>query len=310
MGQYLSYSGFKAERDCGFGWWLKYGRDKKELDLGLPLENCVNTLFGDTVGHIFEDFYNEKLWKNKSKTTQVLLDRVDETFKKVCKEQTKLDRFTGKATRTINWEDDIANYHTPEEVLVDVREAVVRGMNIIRVYQLLGPYTKAEVKLDIKQDGDTYAGRADFIMDRIAPHNDRIILDGKGTKNPQWVDPDQLRWYGMLHRERYGKTPDKMGFLLWRLDPMQSIDWLSFSEDDLEKMYWDALKATRRIKKRMAQLKGIHRLDVVQEVFSPRPSDDACRFCPFARPGICDKGAPLFEKLRKRAAQNRKKRCK
>ena len=314
MGQYLSYSGFKTERDCGYAWWLKYGRDKSELDLGLPPENCVNTLFGDTVGHIFEDFYNEKLWKNKAETTQVLLDRVDATFKKVCREQTRPDRFTGKITRVIDWNDGIANYQSPEEVLVDVRAAVVRGMGIIRAYHLLGPYTRAEVKLDIRRDGDLLAGRADFIMDRIAPHNDRILLDGKGTKNPQWVDPDQLRWYGMLHRERYGKSPDRMGFLLWRYDPMDSIDWLAFSESDLETMYGDAMGALSRIKQKMARLRGSHRLEVVRKVFLPQPSGDACRFCPFARPDICEKGAPIFVKLRDRAAKNREKkkekRCK
>ena len=318
MGQYLSYSGFKTfankESGCGFAWWLKYGRDKRAFDLGIEPENCVNTLFGDTVGNIFEAFYRDKLWKNKAQTTQVLLDLVPELFEKVCRDQVRPDRWTGKVTRVLDWDDPAANYHSPEEVLVEVREAVPRGMNIIRAYQLLGPYAEAEVKLDIKHDDDLIAGRADFIIDRIPPHNDRILLDGKGTRNPQWVDPDQLRWYGMLHRERYGKGPDRMGFLLWRFDPMDSIDWLSVSDGDLEKMYGDALMAIGRIKRGMTRLGGSQDLDDVRQVFQPRPTDDGCRFCPFARGDICEKGAPIAKKLRDQAARNRerkaRRRCK
>lgn len=307
---YLSYTGYKVESSCSYCYWLSYVRDPNVNPIELPLDNCVNSLFGSIVGKIFEDFYNDEIWKNGSKAESVLLERVDSAYSHVIRDNLRPNWKTKEVTSCVKWgdEDIHANYKSKDQLLEDVREAVVRGVSIIRTYRLLGPYAKSEVKLDLSRGGDLVGGRADFIIDRTRPHNDRIILDGKGTKNPQWVDPNQLRWYGMLHRERYGKAPDRMGFLLWRFDPMKSIDWLSYSSRDLDDMRDSVIDALDRIQVKTSRLSKVSTLGQVQKVFRPKPSDDACRFCRYARSDICSEGSPIADRLRRKAAERKRRK--
>lgn len=307
---YLSYTGFKTKRDCDFKYWLQYVRDARYVVIDIPLDNCANSLFGSTVGTVFEHLYNDEIWRKKSGTEQALLDLVEPTYEAVVKDNLKPDRWTGEVTRCLKWsdEDEGSNYASKEELLEDAREAVSRGLRSVRSYRLIGLYAKAEVKLDVTRGEDILSGRVDFLMDRMKPHSDRLILDGKGTKNPQWVDPDQLRWYGMLHLERYKVAPDKMGFLLWRFEPMNSIDWLSYSKSDLLDMRSKSLSTLDNIRSLTAKAGRRASVDTARKVFRPRPSDDACRFCKFAIDDVCPKGAVIAEGLRKRSADRKKRR--
>jgi hypothetical protein len=265
---YLSYSGYKTYTACPCHYWHKY-IDKTRLDLP---DNRVNTLFGTVVGSLFEYFYNEKIWAEKG-VEQKLRNRV----------QTAYLRAIAKETRSgsIKWkpEDEKANYASPEELLEDVRATIPRGLLIIRQHRLLGQSAAAEVKLDQEVQGHTIAGRSDFLMRRISPHHDLILLDGKGSKyRDKYIDSRQLRWYAMLHRLKEKHAPDRLGFVYWRSEPEKSVDWLECSSNELDSLYESVLETIAEIEKGTAQITA--NPDSRPEVFPARPGEQ-CRFCPY-----------------------------
>ena len=133
---YISYSGFKLYSKCPYAYWLRY--------IGaVPLEvpyNCANSLFGIVVGALFEDFYNEKLWRDKQRE-ETLKNRIEDKIRKALKEA----RQKGSV---LLWhdKDPMARYTSLDELREDVKEAIPRGLQSIRYSRLLGPYAEAEVK--------------------------------------------------------------------------------------------------------------------------------------------------------------------
>lgn len=293
---YLSYSGWKKYDQCPFAYWHSYiGKTPSPLP-----DDRLGALFGSIVGEMFENFYTQKWWKKRSECQAYMLGLVDEYVDKVIKQETSPK--WGKPGGVLMWKgygegkNPKALYADRDELAADVREAVIRGLRIIRHYRLLGPKAEAEVILDVESHGNKIAGRADFIMVRSAPHNDLILVDGKGSRHRgKYVDPRQLHWYAMLYRIRYGRVPDKLAFLYWKFSPPESMDWVEFSEDDLDDLYEKVLTAfgdivdfRRRIPKNLDKLAT---QGVARGVFKPKPNADNCRFCPYAAKMTCPKGA-------------------
>ena len=278
---YLSYTGYKAYTSCARMYWHQYvGKTK----LDVP-DNRVNALYGTVVGGLFAVFYNDRLWRAKD-VEQRLLDMVPAHFERAVAKESK--------DGAVRWktEDPRANYESPEDLLKDVKSTIPRGLSIIRHYRLLGPdQSEAEVKLDHPVKGHIIGGRADFLIKRDAPYFDRLLLDGKGSKwRDRYVDVRQLKWYALLYRLKYGFLPDKIGFLFWRFEAEEALDWVPFTDADLSELLQSTLDAMNHIeeaKVQLAALEGDAVLPALDKSFPVDPGD-RCRLCAF-RP-VCREG--------------------
>ena len=235
-------------------------------------DNRVNMLFGSAVGAIFESFYNDKLWA-KPNPLDACMHLVDPTVSRIMQEESRKGVF--------NWGDPDANYHSLEEMLDAVQEAVPNGLAIIKQHRLLGPMARAEVKLDSKYDGHLLGGRADFIIKRTAPHFDLVILDGKGSRHREkYVDGMQLRWYAMLYQMTFNALPDKLGFVFWRWSPSKAVDWEAFTPEGLIDLAKTAVKTITNIETGIRLLKGAAPTE--SGVFPAIPEKMQCKLCSYS----------------------------
>lgn len=272
---YISYSGYKKYRDCPLAYWHQYIGNTKPP----RLDNRVNSLYGSAVGKLFELFYNNVIWR-RPKIRDVLVAMVPDVVDGlIAEESTK---------GVVNWQDPKANYGSREHLLSDVLKGVNQGLDIIKQHQLIGPEAAAEVKLDSKVEGHLFGGRADFVIRRMAPHRDLIILDGKGSKHRgKYVDSTQLRWYALLHKLRKGVVPDRLGFMYWRQKPDRGIDWIPFMESSLEDLRMEVLAALAEIEGRQAVM-AANVSRAAHTVFEPAPDVGHCKFCTYL--DICPSG--------------------
>jgi len=291
---YLSYSGWKKLSECEYAYWLSYvGK------VAIPgVDNMVNSLFGAVVGGLFEDFYTHGFWRKTTRgglsSEQFLTGRVTTKFKQIVREKKRKGQVV-----LWNKDDEGAIYETKDELLADVHDAIRKGLQSIRHHKLIGPEAKAELKLDCEVNGHKIAGRADFVLTRMKPHLDLIILDGKGSKprNRKYVDPDQLRWYGMLYQRKFGRAPDKLGFLFWRMGFTDSIDWLAFTEDDLSEMMTDVLETVESVENKVGLVGEKVPLASVRGTFTHSPGKFNCRFCPYATDDLCPEGSQVVQQI-------------
>lgn len=298
---YISYSGWKKYKDCPFSYWHDY---VNHTPLEKP-DDRLGSIYGSVVGLLFEEFYNQRFWKQPDPKTFVL-DRIEEATKRVIRQETSARK--GRPGGVLRWKgagegkNPKGMYLNEAELMDDVREAVLRGFKIIKHYRLLGPRAEAEVKLDGKVNGHILGGRADFILKRTAPHHDLCILDGKGSKyRGTYVSPKQLHWYTMLYRLRFNEVPDKLGFVYWRYEPPESVDWVEFSKADLDQLLEQVLADIRDITRHEADLppategQPLAGLGLAREAFRPRPSEGNCRFCPHATATQCSAGLKVVQ---------------
>jgi hypothetical protein len=270
---YLSYSGHKTYSVCPKQYWHSY------LDKTAPEkpENKVNSLYGSVVGTLFEIFYADRLWMKKG-VEELLLSMAEETLDRIVVKETQ------KGVVEYKDKDKASNYKDRAALLKDVRESIPRGIGIIRYHRLLGTDAEAEVKLDSWVGGHRIGGRADFIMTRLRPHGDLVILDGKGSKwREKYVDPWQLKWYAMLYREKHAAVPDALGFVFWRSDPEEGMDWVPFSRLDLDELKEAVLVSATHIEAGKAKLDEVGKAEqaqVLHELFPAKPSRD-CKLCAF-----------------------------
>ena len=228
-------------------------------------------LYGDTVGKIFEAFYNESIWKHD--TTNTLLSRVPDTLRRVIETEKRKGG-------VFNWSDPDLKPGTRslEEVEAEVRETIPRGLRSVRHHRLLGRDAQAEVKLDHTVEGHILGGRADFIMHRTAPRGDLILLDGKGSRwRDKYVNKNQLVWYSMLYRMKHGVLPDCLGFLFWRFEPEESMDWSEVTLAEVESLQRSVLAAIGEIEQAKSELVQLSAPGVN---FMAKPGSD-CKLCSY-----------------------------
>lgn len=264
---YLSYSGFKKHHECNLAYYHQYIAKTRPPE---P-DNRVNMLYGSVVGTLFEEFYNGQMWKDPH-PVDALLRIAPAVLQATVAKESKAGVFDYK--RNYKKKGD---YTSHEDILKDVEASIPRGLDIIRQHWLLGVGAAAEVKLDAGVRGHTLGGRADFIMRRVAPYSDVIILDGKGSKyRDQYVDVRQLHWYAMLHREKRGFLPEQVGFVFWRFEPNEAIDWHPVPKDAVDELMNTVLETASKIeevsKKRLP----------VTEAFPSNPSAGRCRLCSYS----------------------------
>lgn len=278
---YLSYSGFDTHEGCKFEYYNNY-----EAKTKLPEpDNRVNMLYGDGVGKLFEGFYVDKLWKAPDPSIE-LQARVQPTLQRIIKyELRKGGRFDWTAkglkpgTRSIH------------EVEKEIRETIPRGLRSIRRHWLLGTEAGAEVKLDVQLEGHTVGGRADFLIRRAKPRGDLVLIDGKGSRyRDRYTNHRQLRWYAMQHHLKYGTLPDRLGFLFWRFEPEESLDWSEVDLAAIEGLKTSFLAAVASIE---AGQEAVRRGENPLKVFPPSPGSDCnlCRYLP-----VCEAGQRALAK--------------
>lgn len=295
---YLSYSGWKLFKDCEFAYWNSYINNTESPG---P-DDRLGSVYGSVVGALFEDFYNLGLWR-LDQPQGALSERVDATVAKVLKQETTPTKY--RRGGVLKWKGSgpdkspKAMYADVNELVSDVRDTIGRGFRIIRQERLLGPMAKAEVQLDSDIDGHRVAGRADLIIRRTSPYRDLVLLDGKGSKYREaYVDVLQLRWYEMLFRRKTGVAPDKLGFLFWRFEPHEAMDWHEPSAHETEKLLERVLSDMRKIERLKAEA-PLRNFVEARKVFLPKVEDplagaaaeQSCRFCSYATEGICPQGA-------------------
>ena len=275
---YLSYSGHKSYKDCPRQYWHRY---VAKTELPEP-DNRVNSLYGSAVGTLFEWFYNERIWL-RSGVVGILTARIDALLQDLVAKESK--------TGTINWKDPKSNYKSLEALRRDVEVTIPRGVEIVRHHRLLGQESEAEVKLDSSIQGHIIGGRADFIMRRIKPHGDLLILDGKGSRHRgKYVDHQQLWWYAMLYRHQHQHLPDRLGFVFWRQEPETSLDWVPFDAPSLDDLLQGVIHAIQDIeagKKQLSPLRGQEAHEALKEIF-PAQVGDKCRLCAYQP--VCTEG--------------------
>lgn len=270
---YISYSGWKLLDDCDLAYWRRY-IDKTPAP---EADNKVNSLYGSSIGLVFETFYNEGVWR-KDDPVEELLNIVEPATRKVVQ-----DILRKEGQQSVRWDDPKANYKSFASLVKDVRKAVPAGVETIRSHTLVGREAGAEIKLDHafgRRGEHILGGRADFII-RRARHGDLAIIDGKGSKyRDQYVDARQLLWYAMLWKRKHGYLPDVLGFLFWRSEPAKAVDWVAFTEPDLNDLEETVLAAVDSVDARRGSSEPL-------KVFPAKPGK-ACRFCSY-RP-ICPEG--------------------
>jgi len=306
---YLSYSGFKQLYTCGFAYWCGYIANMKAL----IVDDRLGSLYGSIVGTLFEEFYRNKLWR-EPQTQKALMERVEPLTDEVIQRETSTKK--GRPGGVLLWKGEGPGqnpkgmYASREELVADIRDAVPRGLRIIRHFRLLGRRAEAETKLDRQMDnGDTWAGRSDFIIERAPPHNDLIIVDGKGSKHrDRYVDPQQLQWYALLYWMKFHKIPDKLAFLFWRYEPHEAMDWIETSEEELKELaelIRDTMEGAKSGQKRLLPNAPP---EAARDVFKPKANEQNCRFCEFGTKEVCPKGFAVKQTIEEKQAKQKSKK--
>jgi hypothetical protein len=271
---YLSYSGYKTYKDCPRKYWHRY---VNKSALPSP-ENRVNSLYGSVVGALFEDFYNLGIFR-QSGVEKLLVDRVPATMARVIKEESR----DGTIDFSVEW----SNYPSREALEKDVLATIPRGLGIIRAHRLVSrTVAEAEVRLDSQVGRHKLGGRTDFIIERVDPHCDRVLLDGKGSRwRDKYVDVDQLLWYAFLHQEKYrGRLPDKLGFLYWRCEADNSLDWVEFDDQRVKDLRYAAVSTADTIEGDVGRsVGGGYRL------FPAVVDKQRCKLCAYL--AVCTEGS-------------------
>ena len=243
---YLSYSSKKAYTTCPKKYWFRYiEKDDAKQDPG-------PTIFGTTIGRIFEWFYNNRYWA-KSDPVAETLNIVDIALDTTC-----------------DHESYVMSHHAKSEMINDLNACVFTTIEVIKKHKLLTPLSRAEVILNVTYNDFVFGGRADFIH---GEENNIWIVDGKASRHREkYVDSGQLLWYCLQHYLKYHIVPSRLGFLYYKF-PQDPVQWVSFTEMDLRQNLQETLNVISSIK---------------LEKFNTKPSDE-CQRCPYK--SKCDDGA-------------------
>ena len=250
---YLSYSGRYSYLKCPKKYWYNYIKKQPRK------EDKKHTLFGSTIGKVFEYFYNKNFWMGPN-PEQKTIASIESAIDAVCYHE-KIDKDTYS---------DIFS-----EIRVEIESLVPEIINNIKKHKLLMPSSKSEVDLTVKCRNDDFnltikvGGRADFIHSN---GNNVWIIDGKGSKyREKYVDSEQLIWYAVQHYLKYHVSPTRLGFFYYKF-PKDPIQWVEYNEQSVR----SNLKLTFEISKK-----------ILNNEFIPNPTGE-CHRCDFH--GICEEG--------------------
>lgn len=276
MGIWLSYSGYKQYKNCPKQYWLK--RIKKQTPP--EQDSRHNAAIGTVVQRVYEDFYNEELWRKGAKTSDELLARAEVYLWEYVENE------------YIDWDDFSCRFTGPTDVLAEILEMVPKVLTGIKREKFLGPYAKSEIDIKVRfGQEDFLLGYLDFVI--RTPEDELLLLDGKASRHrDKYVDETQLHFYALLFYLRYKRLPDRMGFFFYHFadDPEQAMQWIDVDKAkirDLRRDIEDVIYEIKQGKKK-------------RSTFEANPVAKNCRYCLWE--SVCD------ERLQQKSA-NRKKRA-
>lgn len=286
---YISYSGYKTEEGCPYTYWHQY---INKTPPPKP-DNGINALFGIIIGGIFEVFYRDRIWQHKNYVDR-LFSLIEPQFVAATTQQRRPVMY--------DWSDPKANYQSKADLFKDVAEAIPVGLTLIKENRLLGLKAEPEMKLDAKfgtKNEHLIGGRADFVIERVSPENDLIILDGKGSKHREKyvdggapkrkgapIEGTQLKWYALLYRKHFGRLPDKLGYVFWRFPHPTGMEWIEFTKSSVDALEHQVVSTLDRLAKNVRRLELVSGQkktydELRQELFPAQPSG-GCRFCSYS----------------------------
>lgn len=158
--------------------------------------------------------------------------------------------------------------------MYEVCEFGVLGyLHTMRAHKLWGRTVQCERRLEAQIGSLLVGGKPDFIFKDATAR----ILDGKNAQSKgTYVDPDQLRWYGLLYEKVEGELPSQLGFVWYRYPTNPELgepglDPIECSARDLEHL------AERAVRVRLAQ---------IERKFDPTPISKNCRVCNYE--SVCE----------------------
>jgi len=211
---------------------------------------------GQAIQQVLEDFYNFRIWERFPEE-----DRLASALTKLTEARVRQAYLRRKGPP-----DPIIF----TEMLDTCTQGVLGFVPTLKGSGFWGMEMKPEVPLEMDVgDGVKIGGRVDFLVE---PQDGGMILDGKNSQSKKNVDPDQLRWYGVLFKSHYGIPPKSLGFVWYRHPyvsgtPETGITWHTMTPQDESRMVEKAKKVR-------------FRMDDHQ--FDPQPSAANCRFCDYA----------------------------
>lgn len=267
----LSWSGYKTYKRCGLAYKKSY------VDKEKAPRNAYNAVGGKTVQAVFERFYNDEIWRRGKEVKAVLDDLLPKEYRQVLFDE------------EVDWKAPESKL-SKEELLDSLRPVIGTTLKLIVENKLIGKFARAEVKLQAWFDKVLVHGIADFVIRRDASH---IILDGKLTRHrKRYLDADQLVFYTMLFYLQHQVLVDKVGWIYYTYG---ELEWVPVSLEDVKRVHADIKGVIESIRKNR---------------FDADPSEDACRFCDFAKTcpvGVGQIQTVSIEKKKASAAKQQKK---
>jgi hypothetical protein len=214
-----------------------------------------NAVVGSVVQRVYEDFYNNELWRSGKDTSKKLMELVPKYFYEFLDEE------------YVDF-DDIKCRYNPLELLETCKEIVPKVLEGIKREKLIGPYAKSEIVLKVQLQSSYFLyGIADFIIRK--KDGTVMLLDGKSSKHREkYVDEDQLLFYALAFQLKHNRLPDKLGFYYYRFadDPEQAFDWIEPDPKRIAALRQDLVETFTKIQKKR---------------FGATPKSSHCQWCPW-----------------------------
>ena len=242
-----------------------------------------NTIVGSVVQKVFEDFYNDELWRRGPETTKLLMERTDLYYWNYLK------------NNHIDWDDFTCRFKSKTEPLKECLEIIPKVLEGIKREKLLGPYAKSRSEDKIKvrfNKNDFLFGYLDFIIKN--PDGEVLLLDGKASRHREkYVKEDQIYFYALIFLLRYKVLPDKIGYFYYRFadDPEKAIDWLPVDKKRIRDLKLDIEDTIYNIKNRR---------------FNANPHYSYCQYCVYEQ--ICSERQAQKKQNRVKRNKNSKKK--
>lgn len=252
MAIWLSYSAYSQYKKCPKNYDLQRITKKPP-----PVKDSKhNAIVGTVVQQVFEDFYNQEVWRKKAQTSEVLLAKGEEYLWQYMEKE------------YVNFDDPRCRFAGPTEPLNEILQIIPKVLTGIKREKFIGPYAKSEIKLRVRFGlEDFLLGYVDFIIRK--KDGTLLLLDGKASKHREkYIDETQLHYYALMFFLRYKKLPDKMGFFYYRFadDPEKAMDWIPIDKAKIRDLRKDIEEVLYQIKKKQ---------------FTATPSTKSCQWCPY-----------------------------
>lgn len=272
----LAYSAYKSYRECPQKYKWGYLDRKPKTEPDAPLNRFLGCVWAD----LMEDFYKSDVIEQAKEA-----GRGKSAAEAKAAGRRVVDKFLQKQAlhHFERYEVKLAlSWPKPEErkqYLEELYETLPRFRDVVRVEKLVSPKMYPERAFGFDFKGHYLNGRADLVLlkdtqKKVAVENGSgklkelvetvtktYILDGKNSKSPNFLDPDQLLFYSYLLYKETGKFADFMGFLMFRKGVVR---WIDNSDKRMEEFLVRLNEA----------VDGINAGD-----FDPTPSRNSCKFC-------------------------------